>query len=128
VLMMHPTPLFDFKVITLMLFKQYGESCWSNSMKDLRFSRRWLWRMPSRGILRHVALVRTEVSEKRVASIIKLTRISELGTTSAVSSYWSLLQYSTVLLHSMLWLLVASNVVVNLPILFTLIMEVILSS
>jgi hypothetical protein len=27
VLMMHPTPLFDFKVITLMLFKQYGESC-----------------------------------------------------------------------------------------------------
>jgi hypothetical protein len=32
-------------------------------------------------MLRRVALVRTDVSEKRSASIITVTRISELGTT-----------------------------------------------
>jgi hypothetical protein len=52
---------------------------------DLRFSRRWLWRMPSSGMLHHVVLVRTDVSEER-SSIIRVTRIGELGTTLAVSS------------------------------------------
>jgi hypothetical protein len=37
-------------------------------------------------MLRRVALVRADFSEERVASIIKLTRISELGTTIAVTS------------------------------------------
>jgi hypothetical protein len=37
-------------------------------------------------MLRHVAHVRTNISEKRVASIIRVTKISELGTTSAVTS------------------------------------------
>jgi hypothetical protein len=32
-------------------------------------------------MLRHVALVRTEVSEELSASIIRTTRMSELGTT-----------------------------------------------
>jgi hypothetical protein len=32
------------------------------------------------GMLRHVALVRTDVSEVRIASTIRVTRISELGT------------------------------------------------
>jgi hypothetical protein len=36
-----------------------------NVMQDLRFSRRWLWRMPSSGMLRCVAFVRTYVLEKR---------------------------------------------------------------
>jgi hypothetical protein len=36
--------------------------------------------MPSSGMLRHVALVRADVSEERSASIIRVTRISELGT------------------------------------------------
>jgi hypothetical protein len=35
--------------------------------------------MPSSGILRRVALVRTDVSEEYIASIIKVTRIGELG-------------------------------------------------
>jgi hypothetical protein len=34
--------------------------------------------MPSSGMLRHVALVRTEVSEGRVVSIISVTRIGGL--------------------------------------------------
>jgi hypothetical protein len=42
--------------------------------------------MPSSGMLRHVALVRTDVSEELSASIIRVTRIGELGTTLAVSS------------------------------------------
>jgi hypothetical protein len=37
-------------------------------------------------MLCHVVLVRNDVSEERSASIIRVTRISELGTTLAVSS------------------------------------------
>jgi hypothetical protein len=44
------------------------------------------WRMMSSGILRHVALVRTDVSEKPGASFIRVTRIGELGTTQAATS------------------------------------------
>jgi demethoxyubiquinone hydroxylase (CLK1/Coq7/Cat5 family) len=34
--------------------------------------------MPSSEMLRHVALVRTDVSKERIASIIRVTRIGEL--------------------------------------------------
>jgi hypothetical protein len=37
-------------------------------------------RMPSSGMLRRVALVRNEVSEELSASIIRATKIGELGT------------------------------------------------
>jgi hypothetical protein len=43
-------------------------------------------RMVSSGLLRRVALVRTDVSEKPGASFIRVTRIGELGTTIAVTS------------------------------------------
>jgi hypothetical protein len=36
--------------------------------------------MPSSGMRRRVALVRTDFSEERIASIIRMKRISELGT------------------------------------------------
>jgi hypothetical protein len=42
--------------------------------------------MPSSGMLRRVALVGTDVSEERSASIIRVTRIGELGTTLALAS------------------------------------------
>jgi DNA-binding TFAR19-related protein (PDSD5 family) len=42
--------------------------------------------MPSSGMLRRVALVRTDVSEDVSASFIRMTRIGELGTTLAVTS------------------------------------------
>jgi hypothetical protein len=38
------------------------------------------------GILRHVALVRSDVSEEYSASIISVTKIGELGTTFTVTS------------------------------------------
>jgi hypothetical protein len=41
--------------------------------------------MASSGMLHHVALVRTDVSEELSASIIRVTRISELGITLAVT-------------------------------------------
>jgi hypothetical protein len=42
--------------------------------------------MASFGMLRRVAVVRTDVSEKLSASFIRVTRIGELGTTLAVTS------------------------------------------
>jgi hypothetical protein len=42
--------------------------------------------MMSSGMLRRVALVRTDVSEERSASLIRVKRIGELGTTLAVTS------------------------------------------
>jgi hypothetical protein len=41
----------------------------------------------SSGMLRRVALVRTDVSEEPNASFIRMTRIDELGTTLAVTSH-----------------------------------------
>jgi hypothetical protein len=52
---------------------------------DLRFSWRWLWRMVSSGTLRRAALVRIDVSQELSASIIRVTRFGELGTTLAVT-------------------------------------------
>jgi hypothetical protein len=63
-------------------------------------------------MLRLLALVRTDVLEERIASIIRVTRIGELGTT---------------FLRSVLRLLVTDNVVPNSQILFTLMMEAIRS-
>jgi hypothetical protein len=40
--------------------------------------------MPSSGMLRRVALVRTDVSEERSASMIRVVRIGELRKTIAV--------------------------------------------
>jgi hypothetical protein len=71
-----------------------------------------LRRMPSSWMLRHVALVRADVSEELIASIIRMVRISELGTTLAVTSSW-------------LPLLVTANVVRSSPILVNLMMEAI---
>jgi hypothetical protein len=42
--------------------------------------------MASSGILRRVALVRTDVSEELSASFIRVTRIGQLETTLAVTS------------------------------------------
>jgi hypothetical protein len=42
--------------------------------------------MASPGMLRHVAFVRTDGSEELRASIIRETRIGELGTTLTVTS------------------------------------------
>jgi hypothetical protein len=42
--------------------------------------------MASSGILRHVALVRTDLSEELSASFMRVTRIGEQGTTLGVTS------------------------------------------
>jgi hypothetical protein len=65
-------------------------------MQALRFSRRWLWRITFSGILRRVTLVITDVLEEDFASIIKVTKIVELGTTLAVTSNRSGMQRNNI--------------------------------
>jgi hypothetical protein len=72
-----------------------------------------------------VAVIRTDVSEERIASIFKLKRISEQGTTLAVANNCSTLQ---LILLIVLQFVVTSDDVPSLPILFTLMMEAIRSS
>jgi hypothetical protein len=68
----------------------------------------WLWRMPSSGMLRRVALVKTDVSEERIASIVRVT-ISELGTTLTLTSKRSTPQSSCQLLLTFLAVLFLSS-------------------
>jgi hypothetical protein len=60
----------DIELNRLMLCKIWG------------FHARWQWRMPYFGMLQGVALIRTDVSEERKASINRVTRIGEIGTTN----------------------------------------------
>jgi hypothetical protein len=52
--------------------------------------------MASSGMLRRVAVVRTDVSEERIASIIRVTSISEIGTSALTSNRGTLRE----MLHS----------------------------
>jgi hypothetical protein len=74
-------------------------------------------RTASSGMLRRVALVRTDVSEETSASFIRVTRIGKLGTAPAVTSYRRTLR-----------LLVTASVVLSPPILVTLMKEALVSS
>jgi hypothetical protein len=78
--------------------------------------------MVSSGLLRRVALVRTDVSEEPGASFIRVTKIGELGTTQAAK------KYHLVFLRSVRRLLVAACVVPGSSIFVTLMKEVPCSS
>jgi hypothetical protein len=75
-------------------------------------------------MLRRVALVRTDVSQERIAPITRVTRIGELGTL-AVTSKRRTLRRNT--LRSVRLLLVTAKVPTS-PILVTLMMEALSSS
>jgi hypothetical protein len=69
--------------------------------------------MQSSEMLRRISLVRTDVSEECIASIIRVTGIGELGTTLA----------AVVFLRSVLPLLVTASVVPTSPSLLSLMIE-----
>jgi hypothetical protein len=66
-------------MIELVLNDEFGIIKSSNE-RNIKYRR-----MASSDVLRHVALVRTAVSEELSASFIRVTRIGELGTTLAVT-------------------------------------------
>jgi hypothetical protein len=78
--------------------------------------------MASSGMLRRVALVRTDVSEELSSSLIRVTRIGIIGTTLAATSN------RRTLLLSVRPLLVAASVVPSSPILVTQMKEALRSS
>jgi hypothetical protein len=55
--------------------------------------------MPSSKMLRRVAFVRTDVSEERIASIIRVKTIGELETSVAVTTAVKILNLSWVLVR-----------------------------
>jgi hypothetical protein len=75
--------------------------------------------MPSSGMLRRVALVRTGVSEELRASTIRVARVGELGTTLAATSNRGTLRRNSlsmsykVFLHSVPRLLVTATFLVH---------------
>jgi hypothetical protein len=79
--------------------------------------------MPSSGMLRRVALVRTDVSEELSASFIRVTRIGELETTLAVTKYQVF-----AFLCSVRRLLLRASAVPSSPILVTVMKEALSSS
>jgi hypothetical protein len=76
-------------------------------------------------MLYNVALVRTDVSEKSIASIIRATRIGGLGTSLAV---YPLKHAAKEYYVSMLRLIVTVNIIPSSPILVALMLEAICSS
>jgi hypothetical protein len=58
--------------------------------------------MPFSGMLRHVALVKADVSEERIATIITVTCIGTLGKTLAVTRNQSTLRRNTMFLQESL--------------------------
>jgi hypothetical protein len=84
--------------------------------------------MPSSGMLRRVALVRTDVSEELSASFIRVTRIDYIGTTSDITSNRRTLRRDAhiIFLHRVRRLLVTAEVPRS-PILDNLMMEALLS-
>jgi hypothetical protein len=73
--------------------------------------------MPSSGKLSRVVLVKNDVWEERIAFIIRVTRIGELGTTLAVTNNRRTLRRNT-----------TAKVVFTSPILISLMMEALRSS
>jgi hypothetical protein len=104
-------------------------------------STRWrrLWRIPSSGMLRRVALVRTYFSEECIASIIRVKRVSGLGTLSVTNSRHTLgrnnMYYYILLCNMYVYYIFVRNVlrllvtadVPSSQILVSLMMEAILS-
>jgi ABC-type molybdate transport system permease subunit len=80
--------------------------------------------MVSSVMLRHVALVRTDVSEELSASFIQVIRMGELGTTLAVTGNRRMQRRNI----SVRRLLVTANVVPSSPILVTRMKEALSSS
>jgi hypothetical protein len=77
-------------------------------------------------MLRDVAPVGTDISEEHIASIIRVTRIGELGTLAVTSNRRMLRSnnISILFLHGVPCLLVTANVIPSLPNLVTLMMVI----
>jgi hypothetical protein len=74
--------------------------------------------MPSSGILHRMDLVRTDVSEERIASIMRVTRIEELGTTLVVTNNRNTLRRITVAYYTILYYIILYYTILYYTILY----------
>jgi hypothetical protein len=84
--------------------------------------------MSSSVVLSLVTVVRTDISEERISSIVRVTSIGKLVTKLAVTINRWTLKHMSVFLRSLLRLIVTANVVPRSPTLVTSMMETIRSS
>jgi hypothetical protein len=68
------------------LVLKYGQCCLKSLLPEFETVEFGLYRMAFSGMLRRVAVGRTDVSEELSASFINVTRIGKLGTTLAATS------------------------------------------
>jgi hypothetical protein len=107
-------------------YTEFLNLCFKDYERHMKINNGIFW------MLRSMALVRTDVSEELSASLIRVTRIGELGTTLAVTSNWPAInsrifvwsvgsvRYKGFFLCSMRQLLVTASVVPGSPILVIL--------
>jgi hypothetical protein len=76
----------EIPTIYLCYFSTYNRPISASTTVTYKWQNIAKWRMAPSGMLRRVVLVRTDVSEERSASIIRVTRIGWLGTTLAITS------------------------------------------
>jgi hypothetical protein len=77
--------------------REHGKlKVWALDNAILEINNVLIQRMPFPDMLRLVALVRTDVSEERIASIIRVTNIGELGTTLVVTRNRRTLRSNTI--------------------------------
>jgi hypothetical protein len=82
----HPTGSLDIGVAVQFFGAQWRREIHLLQHEGFEVSRPWIWRIPSSEMLSRAAFVKADVSEERIASIIRMTRIDKRWTLAGTSN------------------------------------------